>query len=75
MNDKRMNDKKKTACLIKFITTIENACMILDYEFLYTAIKLFDDDTIKKLNDARNMLMDVIEKHRKTLEDILEMKE
>ena len=69
-----MNDKEKAACLMKFITTIESACTILDYEFLYTASKLFDDDTMKKLNDARNVFVDIVDEHRKILDDILEVK-
>lgn len=69
-----MNDKEKVACLMKFITTIENACKTLDYGFLYTASKLFDDDTIKKLNDARNVFVDVVEEHRKILYGILGVK-
>lgn len=70
-----MNDKEKAACLMKFVTTIENACTILDYEFLYTASKLFDDDTMKKLNDARNVFVDVMEEHHKILDGILRVKE
>lgn len=69
-----MNDKEKVACLMKFITTVENACTILNYEFLYLASKLFDDDTIKKLNDARNVFVDVVEEHRKALDDVLGIK-
>lgn len=69
-----MNDKEKVACLMKFITTIDNACKILDYGFLYTASRLFDDDTIKKLNDARNVFVDVADEHRKILDGILRVK-
>lgn len=70
-----MSRETDIGCLAVFTTRLCSACDVLNEEFMKTASKVFDEDTMKRLNDARNVIIDIAEKHHEMMNKMLEEKE